>query len=448
MSTFNQIITNVSALRKHLSEYDINMTDECGNNILLHYLQSEDPTKIKFMIFFSIIVGIDLQHSNYQNDTAVSIIINMRTVYPLEVMCSNQECNLHYPNGNGVSPIFLILYYLLEIKESSHPRKKKSKTQLTEIDFLRQMLILLANHPSFVNCKDDLDTNGNSVLHYAVSYGCTKIIRTLLRNGCDINIVNPNSYETPLFRLSYNKLDDSNLSLANILCEYGADVNYVNENGDSVLHLMLIENQQVFLDFQLSKWCLLFMQFGHLLLPNRQGDTPLHIAVIFEMYNVLKQIFKSAHIDTINFKNNMGHSALELLTDNWYNHQRFEILTLFLRCANLDISCLFDVISENYTLTSRIIRLVQSGDFTMTHISIKCNRYPVEIGRILLQQFYTGEELDVAGRLFNHMLCSRRFEYIDMVKRLNLPMAMIRIIIFYIIHRFDYLEVNMLYLKL
>jgi ankyrin repeat protein len=441
MQAFNQTITTESTLVAHLSKNDINLTDADGNNILLFYLQSKDCTKIKFSIFLSIIstFGIDLQHTNHQRETAISIIINMRTVHPLAVMCGHQEFNLNSPDGNGVYPIFFIIYSLLDIKQSSYPYKKIYKKQLTEIDLLRQMLILLVNHPSFAYYKDDLDKTGNSVLHYAVLYGCTKIIQTLLQNGCNINIGNF------LFCFANINLNDSNLKLATLLCEHGADVNHVNENGDTILHVMLINNQLVNPDFQLSKWCSLFMRFGHRMLPNLQGDTPLHIALMFEMFTVLKQLFKSGQISTINVKNNMGNSALELLTNKPYNFQIFEILTLFLKSGNLDISCLFDVVSANNTLTSQIIGLIQSGQFSMLHISTKRNLYPEEIGRLLLRNLYTNVELAVAGRLFDHMLYSRRFDYIYVVKCLNLPIALIRIIIFYILHQTDYFEVRMLY---
>jgi Ankyrin repeats (3 copies) len=88
---------------------------------------------------------------------------------------------------------------------------------------------------------------GESALHRIVRGQCppddtVKIIDRLLKNKSNINIVNKNG-QTPLHLAAYNKSPET----LKILLDYGADVNYVDKDGRTPLYLAAyIEDQSVY----------------------------------------------------------------------------------------------------------------------------------------------------------------------------------------------------------
>jgi ankyrin repeat protein len=74
------------------------------------------------------------------------------------------------------------------------------------------------------------DDSGYTLLHWAVQEGHEEIVRLLVENGANVNVV-VHKYITPLF----NAAGSGNLEMVRLLVDLGADVNHL-EDGGTVLH--------------------------------------------------------------------------------------------------------------------------------------------------------------------------------------------------------------------
>jgi len=143
-------------------------------------------------------------------------------------------------------------------------------------DFAR----LLLEHGADVNCQqDDLCTP----LHLAARYGELKVAQVLLEHGADVDS-RDNMGKTPLhllFKSSVRDYDDipyyddipdyDNIpDFARLLLEHGTDVNIRDEDGNTLLHLVM--------NLWMYKFARILLELGaDVSVENNMGKTPLHL---------------------------------------------------------------------------------------------------------------------------------------------------------------------------
>src|SRR6266702_4446750 len=139
---------------------------------------------------------------------------------------------------------------------------------------------LLLEHGADVNCQqNDLCTP----LHLAARYGELKVAQVLLEHGADVDS-RDNMGKTPLhllFKSSVRDYDDipyyddipdyDNIpDFARLLLEHGTDVNIRDEDGNTLLHLLL--------NLWIYKFARILLELGaDVSVENNMGKTPLHL---------------------------------------------------------------------------------------------------------------------------------------------------------------------------
>jgi ankyrin repeat protein len=120
---------------------------------------------------------------------------------------------------------------------------------------------------------------GFTALHNAVMCGNTDVVRILIDNNADVNVLDNDHIKFPL--LSAVLRDDKEIT--NILLENGADVNLINKIGDSPLHGAVLRNNKEITNILLEKG-------ADVNSINNIGDTPLIIAVKNQNYDLVQRL--------------------------------------------------------------------------------------------------------------------------------------------------------------
>src|SRR6056297_1774117 len=123
--------------------------------------------------------------------------------------------------------------------------------------------------------------NGQTPLYLAIDKSMgTEVFKALLGAGADPNTGSP--YYTPL-EMAIKKRD---IELAQILLDAGADIYYVDTDGDTLFHTAASINSNKNVDFLLSKGLDINAR-------NNDGETPLHIAAEKGYDSVVEQMINN-----------------------------------------------------------------------------------------------------------------------------------------------------------
>lgn len=142
---------------------------------------------------------------------------------------------------------------------------------------------------------------GGTLLMSAARHDCQEIITLLLDAGANVNASNENC-ETSLMMTSFA----SNVEAARLLLGRGADVNAIDEDGNSMLHRLII-------DYPLCHGELIIIDLlieHHIDVNTYNGnhDTPLMLAArSFDMDVVEKLVYNNADLNIVNQHN---HAAI------------------------------------------------------------------------------------------------------------------------------------------
>ncbi|KIE05265.1 hypothetical protein NF27_DT00390 [Candidatus Jidaibacter acanthamoeba] len=165
-------------------------------------------------------------------------------------------------------------------------------------NIFNKTILILESNPEFISLKND---NGHTALHLAAIYGETKLIKILLQKGADIN-VKDNKGKTPqdvskrlgdfltikkYINLLSNIKNDTNIyiKLKVILKASPEFINLKNEDGQTILHIAVLYNihSQDEIKF-------LYDLKAKINIRDNEGNTPLDLAKLYDFDEVKKHL--------------------------------------------------------------------------------------------------------------------------------------------------------------
>jgi ankyrin repeat protein len=216
--------------------------------------------------------------------------------------------------GIEIGIIFLPLYWrswktLREFRKSMGiygDERKKHIIQAIHASQIERIKGLLNDDPAVVHTRD---SEGDTILHKAVSLGNAEIIEYLLEKGANVN-ARDNSEIRPLHqaaRLGY-------ADVAALLISKGADVNAIDFQGQTSIHLATRKGHSAVVVLLASKG-------AHINVKNIFGDSPLTCALSQKLDPTHAEIASylisgGAEID---IKNSSGQTPLHLAAEQGYN---------------------------------------------------------------------------------------------------------------------------------
>lgn len=168
-----------------------------------------------------------------------------------------------------------------------------------------KMLLAVQRHLAAVQ-----DENGDNVLHLAIIHLHMELVRNLLEVVADLNAdvlnMRNNMYQTPLHLAVITK----QAGVVKDLLRAGADVSLLDRHGNSVLHLAAQQGDEKQLATLLShKEAFLIRD-----LPNGEGLTAIHLAVMANSVSCLRQLIAGG-ADVNAQEQKSGRTALHLAVE-------------------------------------------------------------------------------------------------------------------------------------
>lgn len=233
--------------------------------------------------------GMDaLTISVYNNDNLMFFLLVNNLKY--SIFNINELCKLAIRNEN-----FEILDYLT-----------CNKTYTDDPSLLHhacaQKSLHIFNHVlNLVKKYNELDSNGETPLHWAVFRGTYHIVEALVKMMKEqhINIDPKSKYGITPLHMALIKQDKNTVQL---LYEAGADINELDNEGNSIVHMICA--------FGDLKWLRYIIKHFHVncYQKNNKGDTPFMIAILNGRYDIVE--FFIDKIPNLNWKNKFGQSPL------------------------------------------------------------------------------------------------------------------------------------------
>ncbi|AIF82062.1 ankyrin [endosymbiont of Acanthamoeba sp. UWC8] len=165
-------------------------------------------------------------------------------------------------------------------------------------NIFNKTVLILENNPEFINLRND---NGHTVLHLAAIYGETKLIKILLQKGADIN-AKDNKGKTPqdvskrlsdfltikkyINLLNKIKSDTNNYTKLKVILKTSPElINLRNEDGQTILHIAVLYNihSQVEIKF-------LYDLKAKISIRDNEGNTPLNLAKLYDFEEAKKHL--------------------------------------------------------------------------------------------------------------------------------------------------------------
>ena len=171
--------------------------------------------------------GINPTLVNLGGNAAIHFACMNSTLESLKVLLSYESCDPNQQNSKGDTALHIVC---------------RMRTG-NELQFLEVLTSTRVINPTLVNQKrigpfEEVDGNGNTLLHNACIEGDTRVARLLLKNGVDVLKRNRHG-DAPIHIASkYARLDILKLVLNSTSC----NPNQQNARGDTVLHIACREN--------------------------------------------------------------------------------------------------------------------------------------------------------------------------------------------------------------
>lgn len=138
-----------------------------------------------------------------------------------------------------------------------------------------EVVTILLDHGADINMKKlEGDFKGFTALHFASRYS-SKIVQLLLSHGADPNVTSNQDNITPMC-IASRRLNPHTIKA---LCEFGADVNYKDEEGLAPIHKIFCDLDQRRLHLAGPALQVLIEYGADVDMANEHGSTPLHIAI-------------------------------------------------------------------------------------------------------------------------------------------------------------------------
>lgn len=278
-------------------DLNIDMTeciDKEGNNcLMLSALNSNIRIGKLILKFFHHLLehknhnGVDaLTISVYNNDNLMFFLLANNLNYT--VLNISELCKLAIRNEN-----FEVLEYLSNIY-------KEDSTMLHYACAQKNLGIF--NHiVGTTKNFEEKDSNGETPLHWAVMKGGYHILEALLKilKQKQCNIDPKSRYGITPFHLAMIKQDKN---IAKLLYDYGADVNDIDNEGNSAVHMLASIGDVKWLKFVVKHYNVNCYQKNH------KGNTPIMLACLSGRYEIVEYFVDK--IPNLNWKNKNGQTPL------------------------------------------------------------------------------------------------------------------------------------------
>ena len=320
----------------------LNARDDEGNTgLILSAIYSDvQTTKLLLKAYPDLVemknkVGIDaLTISVYNNDNLLFFLLINNLTFSIYNL--NELCRLAIRNES------------LDILEHLTHNKSFAEDPLLLHHACAQKNLNIFNYVLSLTTKfDDVDSNGETPLHWAVLRGTYHIAHALLKVYKDnhLNVNAKSKFGITAFHLALIKQDKN---VSKLLFEHGADANEADKEGNTVIHMMASIGDLKWLKYIIKHFNVNCYQ------KNVNGNTPFVEAVLNGRINIVEYFIDK--IPNLNWKNKLGQTALHAAV--FANH--IKIVELLLKNkADITVKDINDLTPYHYAYVEKKTEMIK-----------------------------------------------------------------------------------------
>ncbi|XP_059174813.1 putative ankyrin repeat protein RF_0381 [Physella acuta] len=238
------LLEMISVIIKHL--HDLNTTDSVGNTYLMLAVQVPNFIELIKCLLFA---GVDVSKQNNHGKTALHLAVGMRSIEVVKVLLDN-KANINAKCIGGKTPLIyavennsvemanLLIKNQADVNLGCNDRQSPLMVAVARSN-IAMVKLLIENDATI----DDEDNKGETALfrvaaHHKVDAG--EVVKILAEAGACLNHQNREG-KTTLMLAAKN----SNFNVLQILCETGADANFLNTINNETALSILTNNKPV-----------------------------------------------------------------------------------------------------------------------------------------------------------------------------------------------------------
>ncbi len=202
-----------------------------------------------------------------------------------------------------------------------------------------------------ITFKAKQDYKGIPLLFELITRDDVEGIKLLIENGADINSHNKQG-DTPLHLAVMNR----KINTTKLLIENGADINSHNEQDNTPFHLAVMNASKI------DIMELLIKKGADIDSHNKQGDTPLHLAAMNRKINTMKLLIENGA--DINITNKKAMTAIEcLFADAFKNYKKLIQFLETTKQLNVTLSSNISNKCTNYLINLREVQSIEQDEY-------------------------------------------------------------------------------------
>lgn len=329
---FLEYLTSLS-----VDEVDVNMKDENGNYLIFFAIILNNRRILRKLMEYN--CRLDVIDSEGYNILYYPIKYNYTEIIDILLEYDKKSMGISLVNlkdARGAVPLFYAIRFknkhalqeLLSNGADANYRNSENMNAL-HLAVLKKDVIMVKMVIKYVKNIDTRSNSGSTALHYACNFQLTDIVKILLDNGASQNII---ELEYDLYPIFYSVVQN-NITITKMLILNGANPNFQDYMGNTIIHYAILNNHLEILDFIFSHYEIRDSKFnmyvedinsknaisGDYIDPNIvniEGLTITHLLLYNYRHEYDKYLIKILPFTNLNYQDNIGNTILHIIAEN------------------------------------------------------------------------------------------------------------------------------------
>ncbi|AQN68354.1 ankyrin repeat protein [Saudi moumouvirus] len=355
---------------KH-GEVDVNSKDENGNYLIFFAIIMNNEKILKTLIEY----GSRLDVFDPEGYGVLYYPIKFGYQEILDILLNSDKKTVGVSLVNlkdlkGVIPLsysikYKNIYAIKQLLDKGADANYKSIDNMNALHLaiLRKDIDIVKLIINYIKNINSRTLQGSTALHFACSFQLYDMVELLLNNGADQNIIELEYDFQPIF---YSVIQN-NVAITKLLIDSGANPNYQDYLGNTIIHYCVIDNHIEILDYIINKYNIecrdtnIFIEdindketeTDYKIDPNIvniDGLSIIHLMLYNYNENYNKYIKKIIPFANLNYQDNLGNTPLHILVEKniWRNFSdtfNYKKINIYIR--NNNGTTVFDLVPLN-----------------------------------------------------------------------------------------------------
>ena len=329
-----QFLEYISALS--MDELDVNMKDDNGNYLIFFAIMMNNRRIVRKLIDYG--TRLDMLDSEGYSILYYPIKFNYIEIIDTLLEYNKKTLGISLVNikdTRGSVPIFYAIKYrnryaLQELLVNGADANYKNNENVNSLHLavLKKDATMVRMLLRYVKNLDARTNRGTTALHNACNFQLVDIVKILLENGANQNIIETEYDFYPIFYA----IVQNNVEITKLLIDYGTNPNHQDYVGNTIIHYTIMNNHMQILDYIIAHYTIksknttVYVESinnkinigGDYIDPNIvniDGLTIIHLMLYDYKEDYDKYLFKIIPFSNMNYQDNSGNTLLHIIAE-------------------------------------------------------------------------------------------------------------------------------------